>query len=76
MKLTAWVVLGALLVDLLLVLLVAGACGALPVRAGEPHARAVPRRAGHAHQGVTPPAPAPRAHHGYLVEARMGWAVG
>ena len=75
MKLTAWFVLASLLVNLLLVLLAAGACGALPVHAGEPHGR-VPHPDRQAHPGAAPPAPAPRARHGYLVEARMGWAVG
>jgi len=78
MKVTAWAVFGLLLVTALVAPVVAGVLGAVPVRAGvgEPHVRSVthtieparPRR-------VAAPAPPAARHPGYLVEARMGWAV-
>jgi len=76
MKLTAWVAVGSLVANLLLALLVAGACGALPVRAGEPTPREVPHADRHPHPQAVLRAPLARRHHSYLVEARMGWAIG
>ena len=75
MKMTAWAVLGSLLVNLMLGSGVAAVFSVAPVGAVELHG------CGGAHSAVhTRPAPAPaapaRSHHSHLVEARMGWAVG
>jgi len=76
MKLTAWTVLGSLLVTLLLALVVTGAFSPMPARAGEPHGRGAAHTTGQAHQGAAPVISVPRRRHNYLVEARMGWSVG
>jgi hypothetical protein len=75
MKMTAWAVLGSLLLNLMLGLLVAAVFSVAPAGAAELH------RCTGAHSAVPArPAPAPsapaRSHHSYLVEARMGWAIG
>ncbi|MBV8910525.1 MAG: hypothetical protein JOZ89_07175 [Gammaproteobacteria bacterium] len=72
MKLTAWAFFGSLLVAVLVAPVVAGGLGA-PVRAVEPHVRSLPHSLAPVHPGRTA-APAARRP-GYLVEARMGWAV-
>jgi hypothetical protein len=79
MRLTVLVVLGSLLVNVLLVLVVAGACGALPARAAEPRGHAVLHPESRARRAVVLPhgrAASSRTHHSYVVEARMGWAIG
>jgi hypothetical protein len=73
MKLTAWGVLGSLLLTVLLALVVAGAIGAMPVCAGEAHGRGVAHAAAPVRQLAS--APARRARPSYLVEARMVWAL-
>jgi hypothetical protein len=73
MKVTAWAVFASLLVTVLVAPVVAGVLGEVPVRAGEPHLRSSVHSIAPAHPGRVP---APAAHRpGYLVEARMGWAV-
>jgi hypothetical protein len=78
MKVTAWAVFASLLVTVLVAPVVAGVLGTVPIRAGEPRvpvpahsiapASIAPARTGRA--------PAPASHRpGYLVEARMGWAI-
>jgi hypothetical protein len=76
MKLTTWTVLGSLLVTLLLGLVMTGVFCLVPARAGEPHGRGAAHATGQAHQAAMPVSSAPRRHHNYLVEARMGWSVG
>jgi len=76
MKLTAWTVLGSLLVTVLLASLVTGVLSVMPARAGEPHSRGAAHTTGPARQATAPAVPVPRRHHSYLLEARMGWAVG
>jgi hypothetical protein len=73
MKVTAWAVFGLLLVTALVAPVVADVLGAVPVRAGQPHVRSATHAIAPARPGRVP-APAAR-HPGYLVEARMGWAV-
>ena len=73
MKVTAWAVFASLLVTVLVAPVVAGVLGAVPVRAGEPHVNSAAHGVAPAHRGRVP-APAAR-HPGYLVEARMGWAI-
>jgi hypothetical protein len=75
MKLTAWAVFGSLLVTLLLVLVVAGMFDAVPVRAGEPRGGGATAGAPPVRAHTVAPAHTRRIHPGYLVEARMGWAV-
>lgn len=73
MKVTAWAVFASLLVTVLVAPVVAGALGPAPVRAGEPHVRSAAHGIAPTHPGRVP-VPAAR-HPGYLVEARMGWAI-
>lgn len=78
MKVTASAVFGLLLATALGAPVVAGVLGAVPVhaRVGEPHVRSVthPIEPARSRRG-TAPVPAATRHPGYLVEARMGWAV-
>jgi hypothetical protein len=75
MKMTAWAVLGSLLINLVLGLLVAAVFSVAPVGAAELHGCGAAHSPVHARPGPAPSAPA-RSHRSYLVEARMGWAVG
>jgi hypothetical protein len=56
-------------------LLVAAVFSVAPVGAAELHGCGAAHSPVHARPGPAPSAPA-RSHHSYLVEARMGWAVG
>jgi hypothetical protein len=73
MKVTAWAVLGLLLVTALVAPVVAGVLSVAPMRAAEPHVRSATHTIAPTRPGRVA-APAAR-HPGYLVEARMGWAV-
>ena len=75
MKVTAWAVFASLLVAVLVAPVVAGGLGsAASVRGAEPHVRSAAHPVAPAHPArVAAPAAARRP--GYLVEARMGWAV-
>jgi hypothetical protein len=73
MKVTAWAIFASLLVTVLVAPVAAGVLGAVTLRAGEPHLRSPAHSIAPAHPGRVP-GPATR-HPGYLVEARMGWAV-
>ncbi len=74
---TTWAVLGSLLVTLMLGLVIAGVSSAAPsARAAEPQRCAGASPAVQAKPSPARPAPAARSRHGYLVEARMGWAIG
>jgi hypothetical protein len=73
MKVTAWAVFASLLVTVLMPPVVADVLGAAPVRAGEPHGHSAAHGVAPAQPGRVP-VPAAR-HPGYLVEARMGWAI-
>jgi hypothetical protein len=73
MRVTTWAVFASLLVTVLVAPVVAGVLGAAPVRA-EPHVHRATHTVVPAHPGRLS-APAAARHPGYLVEARMGWAV-
>jgi len=75
MKMTAWAVLGSLLINLVLGLLFAGVFSVASVGAAELRGCGAAHSPVHARPGPAPAPPA-RSHHSYLVEARMGWAVG
>ena len=74
MKVTAWAVFGSLLVTALVAPVVAGVLAAAPLPGSEPHVHSAAHSVAPAqpHRAPTPPA---ARHPGYLVEARMGWAV-
>jgi hypothetical protein len=74
MKVTAWAVFGLLLGTALVAPVVAGVLSAVPVRAAVPHVRSATHIIAPARTSRVP-APIGRRP-GYLVEARMGWAVG
>jgi hypothetical protein len=74
---TTWAVFGSLLVNLMLGLLVAAVFSVAPsARAADLHGCAGSHAAVHVRQSPQRPAPAAQSHHGYLVDVRMGWAVG
>jgi hypothetical protein len=76
MKMTAWAVLGSLFINLMLGLLVATVFSvAPPARAAELYGCSGTHPAVLVKQTPPHPAAAP-SHHSYLVEVRMGWAVG
>jgi hypothetical protein len=75
MRMTATAVLRSPRVTLMLGLLVAGVLSIAPTTAAAPHRCADAHSPAHTRQAPAPPTTA-RSHHSYLVEARMGWAIG
>jgi hypothetical protein len=80
MKMTTWAVLGSLAINLMLALVIAAVFSVAPTaqaaQAAEPQGCAAMHAAAHAKQPPARPAPAPSSRSGYVVAARMGWAMG
>jgi hypothetical protein len=81
MKMTTWAVLGSLAINVMLALVIAAVFSVAPsaqaAQAAESQDCAAMHAAAHSKQPPARPAPAPSSSRGgYVVAARMGWAMG